>query len=80
MLVLSRKLDEALLLDGEISVRVLKIAGSRVQLGIEAPPHIQIQRAELSFDAGELVSDEERHKANEGVPTYAQRVCAIPVG
>ena len=47
MLVLSRKAGEELLIDGDIRVRVLRIAGGKVRLGIEAPTHCRIVRAEL---------------------------------
>ena len=47
MLVLSRKTGEELVIDGDIRVRVLRIAGGKVRLGIEAPTHCRIVRAEL---------------------------------
>lgn len=37
MLVLSRKKTEALVIDGDINVTVLRVAGNRVELGITAP-------------------------------------------
>ena len=47
MLVLSRKTGEELVIDGDIRVRVLRITGGKVRLGIEAPTHCRIVRAEL---------------------------------
>lgn len=47
MLVLRRKLDEALVIDGTITVTVLGIEGGRVKVGIEAPPGISVVRGEL---------------------------------
>lgn len=47
MLVLSRKQSEALMIDGDIVVRVLQIRGKQVRLAIEAPQHVQIRREEL---------------------------------
>lgn len=38
MLVLSRKLNEEILIDGGIRVKVLEINGNRIRLGIVAPP------------------------------------------
>ncbi len=49
MLVLSRKLNERLLVDGGIEIKVLSVHGSRVKLGIEAPSHIAIRRGELEL-------------------------------
>lgn len=47
MLVLSRKVGEKLLLDGNITVEVVKIQGNRISLGIVAPSNVKILRGEL---------------------------------
>lgn len=46
MLVLSRKVDEVLVA-GPVVIRVLKVQGGRVSLGLIAPPEVRILRAEL---------------------------------
>ena len=47
MLVLSRKTQEAIVIDGEITVRILEIRGNTVRLGVEAPKEIPVLRSEL---------------------------------
>jgi carbon storage regulator len=47
MLVLSRKLDEAIVIDGNIRIKVLDIRGRHVRLGIEAPGQVPVFREEL---------------------------------
>ena len=48
MLVLSRKIDEALVFgNGEMRVVILGIQGDQVKLGIEAPRNISVMREEL---------------------------------
>lgn len=47
MLVLSRKVDESIDIDGRIKVMVKKISGNRVTLGIDAPADVTILRSEL---------------------------------
>lgn len=47
MLVLSRKENERVVIDGNIVVQIIRVAGGRVRLGIEAPPEITIKREEL---------------------------------
>jgi carbon storage regulator len=47
MLVLSRKLNEKIVIDGGIVVTVVKIEGGQVRLGIEAPSHIKVFREEI---------------------------------
>jgi carbon storage regulator len=47
MLVLSRKENERLVIDGNIVVTVVRVAGGKVRLGIEAPADVQVKREEL---------------------------------
>jgi carbon storage regulator len=49
MLVLSRKIHERLLLDGDIRISVLGIRGNQVRLGIEAPDRVTVLREELTL-------------------------------
>ena len=46
MLVLTRKVDEAVAIGDHIKVQVIQIRGKQVRLGIEAPPEILIMREE----------------------------------
>ena len=48
MLVLTRKLEESILINGNIVVKVLGIERHRVKLGIDAPEDTQILREELT--------------------------------
>jgi carbon storage regulator CsrA len=48
MLVLSRKVGEKLVIDGNITVEVVKIQGNRISLGIIAPSNVKILRGELT--------------------------------
>jgi carbon storage regulator len=47
MLVLTRKLDQPIVIGDRIKVTVLKIRGNRIQLGIEAPKEMPVMREEL---------------------------------
>jgi carbon storage regulator len=47
MLVLSRKKNEALVVDDSIRVVVLGIANGSVRIGIEAPDHVPVHRGEV---------------------------------
>jgi carbon storage regulator len=47
MLVLTRKLMEKLYIGGDICVTVVRLEGSQVRLGIEAPREVPVVRAEL---------------------------------
>jgi carbon storage regulator len=48
MLVLSRKLNEKIVIDGGIVVTVVKIDRNQVRIGIEAPSHVRVFREEIS--------------------------------
>lgn len=52
MLVLSRKIGEKLVIDGNITVVVQKVSGNRVTLGVEAPDSVRIVRGELLSPMG----------------------------
>lgn len=47
MLVLTRKVNEAILIGDEVEVVVLLIKGDNVRIGIEAPREITVLRREL---------------------------------
>jgi carbon storage regulator len=54
MLVLSRKLGQRILIGENITVVVSRISGGRVQLSIDAPKEVPIQRRELRQTVAEL--------------------------
>lgn len=47
MLALTRKVNEKIIIDGGIEIKVLEVNGERVKLGIEAPKNISIYRDEI---------------------------------
>ena len=47
MLVLSRRTNQSFVIDGNITITVLRMQGNNVRLGIEAPKEIPIRREEL---------------------------------
>ena len=50
MLILSRKLNESIVIDGRIIVKILRIDRDTVKLGIQAPAELPVHRQEI-FDA-----------------------------
>jgi carbon storage regulator len=47
MLVLSRKVGERIVLGGRVVVTVVAMRGSRIVLGVEAPPDVSVWREEI---------------------------------
>lgn len=47
MLILSRKLNESIVIDGNVIVKVLRVDGDVVKLGIQAPSNVPVHRQEV---------------------------------
>jgi carbon storage regulator len=47
MLILSRKLNESIVIDGRITVKVVRIDGEVIKLGITAPADVPVHRQEV---------------------------------
>ena len=47
MLILSRKSGESIIIDGHIHVKVVRVEGDVVKLGIEAPSSVPVHRKEV---------------------------------
>jgi carbon storage regulator len=47
MLILSRKLGECIVIDGRIQVKIVRLDGEVVKVGIEAPVDVPVHRLEV---------------------------------
>jgi len=47
MLILSRKLNESIVIDGRIIVKILRIERDTVKIGIQAPTDLPVHRQEV---------------------------------
>lgn len=47
MLALTRKKGEAIIINGNIEIKVLEVQGDKVRIGISAPEEIDIYREEI---------------------------------
>jgi len=47
VLILSRKLNESIVIDGRITVTVMRVSGDVVKLGIAAPSDVPVHRQEI---------------------------------
>jgi carbon storage regulator CsrA len=53
MLVLTRRIDEALFIGPSVRVIITAVCGNKVRLGITAPRGVRVLRAELGTPEGE---------------------------
>jgi carbon storage regulator len=67
MLILSRKVNEKIMIGDDIAVSIIEIRGDQVRLGVEAPKTIKVFRREV-FDAIE----EENRAAVESNPVFPE--------
>lgn len=51
MLALSRKKNEAIVINNDIEITVLEVKGDQVKIGITAPKEVPIYRKEVFFDS-----------------------------
>ena len=63
MLVLSRKKNESIVINDDITIGVVEIRGDKVRLGVEAPKEVPVHRRE--------VYDAIQHSAGVETPTKA---------
>lgn len=47
MLILSRKAGESIVIDGRIRVKIVRVEGDVVKIGIEAPADVPVHRQEV---------------------------------
>jgi len=76
MLVLTRKIDQGIVISGNILIRVLGVERDRVKIGISAPLEVTILRQEL------LDRDREAEPDEDGKPSTvtARNEGAQPAG
>ncbi|MGE3310937.1 MAG: carbon storage regulator CsrA [Limisphaerales bacterium] len=73
MLILCRKINESIVIDGTITVKVLRIDGDQVRLGIQAPSDVPVHRHEIY----EEIQKNNREAATH-VRTDLPRLPAVP--
>lgn len=77
MLVLSRKINESVVIDGQITVKVVKIDGDHVRLGIQAPMDVPVHRQEV-YEEIQRSNREALHQVRPKLPRLNRE--AAPAG
>ena len=56
MLILTRREGESVRIGEDITITVLRVKGSQVRLGVDAPKNVSVQRGESSEHVGAAVA------------------------
>lgn len=70
MLILSRKINESVVIDGQITVKIVRIDGDHVRLGIQAPADVPVHRQEV-YDEIQRNNREAIHQVRPKLPRLA---------
>ena len=66
MLILSRKKNESIVINNDITIVVVEIRGDKVRLGVEAPREVPVHRREV-YDAMQRAA--EKHPSENPPPS-----------
>jgi carbon storage regulator len=65
MLILTRKKDEEIRIDSNITVKIVSISDNHVKIGIEAPSDVEILRGEIYHRVKETTLEASSQSKNE---------------
>ncbi len=77
MLVLSRKKNESIVINNDITIVVVEIRGDKVRLGVEAPKEVPVHRREVydaikRNEAASDAADEAKNGTTDGAEKPAE--------
>jgi carbon storage regulator len=78
MLILSRKAGESIVVDGRIHVKVIRVEGELVKLGIEAPAEVPVHRLEV-YEEIQRSNQQALTRQNTALPPLAAATAVEPV-
>lgn len=69
MLVLTRRINESIVINDDVSVLVVEVRGDRVRLGIEAPKDVSVHRKEVYDVIRESTPEKQKKKTETQLTT-----------
>ncbi len=67
MLILTRRIGEALMIGDNVHLKVLDVQGTQVKIGVDAPKDIGVHRQEIY----QRIQNEKRHAKDKGATQHA---------
>lgn len=77
MLILTRRIQESIRIDDDVTVTVLAIKGNQVRLGIEAPRDVEVHREEIYFLEKNKKARQEREEFERKPKTFSSKISKI---
>ena len=73
MLALSRKKNEALIINNNVEVTILEVKGDQVKIGIEAPREIPVYRKEVYLQIQEANKQAMKPEGLEALKNFSKK-------
>ena len=77
MLVLSRKIGESVIINGNITVKIMRVEGDVVKLGIQAPIEVPVHRQEV-YEEIQRNNQEALTRQRPSAPKLAPKTLSKP--
>ena len=78
MLILTRKIDQSIIIDGNITIMVLGVERDRVKLGIAAPANVTVLREELTDERAQQEPSPIRRRPAKTLPVTSGNLALKP--
>ena len=75
MLVLSRRMDESIIVGDNIEITIVGIRHNEIQLGINAPKSVPVHRKEVYS----RICRERDGRGSQYLPSYRRSACAMAI-
>lgn len=77
MLILSRKSGESIVIDGRIHVKIVRVEGEVVKIGIEAPADVPVHRHEV-YEEIQRANQQALARPSAPLPKLMKKKTAAP--
>ena len=78
MLILTRKAEQGIVIDGHTTIRVLSVDGERVKIGIDAPAHVTVLRQELVAEVADQNREASQRRPQQAAVDRLRRLDRSP--